>query len=152
MGRRRGLIDSNVLVAAAGSRHQHFEASAALIGQAAADSYATARHCLAEFYNVTTGRYIPEADPLPPEGAWESLEAFTDVLEVLELNGSQHLEAIRRFAALGGRGARVYDFLIGQVAVVNAIPLVVTWNVKHFAPLFPQLRVATPAVLLKESQ
>lgn len=151
MGRRRGLIDSNVLVASAGLGHQHHRASARLINDSQPLSFATARHCLTEFYNGATRGSVAGSEPLTPSAALGALGALEATLEVLDISADQHGEAIRRFAELGGRGARVYDYLIGHAALVHTIPLIVTWNVKHFTLLFPTLRVATPAMVLKES-
>lgn len=152
MGSWRGLIDANVLVAAAVAAHQHHKSSASLISGVPARSYATPRHCLAEFYSISTRGSVPGGEPLPPSGAVEAIEAYVSHIDTLDISPSDQFRAIRHFAERGGIGARVYDCLIGQVAIVNEIPLIVTWNVRHFEPLFPTLRVATPAAILEESE
>lgn len=125
--------------------------SATLIDRAKPETYATSRHCLTEFYNASTRRFAVDAEPLTPDAARGAIDVYVDILEVLETSAHQQIEAIRRFAELGGVGARVYDYLIGQVAVVHTIPLIVTWNVKHFTLLFPMLRIATPQTILEEA-
>ena len=63
---------------------------------------------------------------------------------VRALDALETLEALSRFAAIGGAGARLYDYLIGHVAVVASAGRIVTWNVRHLRPLFPTLEVLTP--------
>lgn len=151
MGPWRGLIDANVLVASAVQAHLHHEHSASLIGGAPARSFAAPRHCFAEFYSISTRVAVAGVEPLSPAAALRAMENLLSMIDAIDIGRGEQLDAIRRFSAHGGIGARVYDYLIGHVAVVNAIPLVVTWNVRHFEPLFPSLRIATPATLLEES-
>ncbi len=49
-----------------------------------------------------------------------------------------------RFARTCGIGARLYDLLIGETAIMHGISTIVTWNVSHMRGLFPTLNVATP--------
>ena len=72
-------------------------------------------------------------------------------LEVLTLSITGHRTALTRFAALGGIGPRIYDFLIGEVALVHGLNIVITWNVRHFVPLFPSLTIVTPAQYLEQA-
>jgi len=44
----------------------------------------------------------------------------------------------------GGVGPRLYDRLIGEVALAHGIETIVTWNVGHMRTLFPALVVAAP--------
>jgi predicted nucleic acid-binding protein len=62
----------------------------------------------------------------------------------LGLTPAQTFEATRRYAASGGIGARLYDALIGEAAVLHGIPDIVTWNTGHMRGLFPNLDVLTP--------
>lgn len=151
MGQRRGLIDSNVLIATSSFGHQHHAASYEMLQRAAPQDFATSVHCVTEFYNAATRGLASGGSAMMPERALDALGSHRANFEILALSQTEHLDAIRRFAELGGAGPRVYDYLIGQVAVVHAISLVVTWNVRHFAPLFPSLRVATPQTILEES-
>ncbi len=69
---------------------------------------------------------------------------------VYALDARQFTASIAAFARLGGKGPRLYDYLIGQVAALNGIAAIVTWNVRDMAPLFPQLRVDTPPRFLND--
>lgn len=146
MGLRRGLIDSNVLVAASTSGHQHHEGSSKLLLEGGKPGeYATAGHCLAEFYSTVTRPVGRGGSAMAPGRAYDALMAYRMNIEVLVLSLDEQLNAIRRFATRGGTGPLIYDLLIGEVATVFGISTIVTWNVRHFAPLFPALRVCTPA-------
>lgn len=74
-------------------------------------------------------------------GRWSVARATS----LIGLTPGQMLDAIRRYAASGGVGPRLYDLLIGQAAVHHAIPTIVTWNVGHMQSLFPGLKVVDPA-------
>lgn len=150
MGLRRGLIDSNVFVAASDIDHQHHPQSFELLDSAQTRDFATSIHCLSEFYNGATRPASRGGSARPPKDVADAVARYAGEVEVLQLSQTQHIAALMFFARRSGIGPLVYDFLIGQVAVVHSIPLIVTWNVRHFAPLFPTLRVATPEMLLQE--
>lgn len=129
--------------------HQHhlpsLEALSAMVGK----GYTTAVHCLSECYSNLTRTRTMGGLALTPQEAMVALERFEAALEVLSLSAGEHQTALRSFADAGGRGPRLYDYLIGYAAVVHFVPVIVTWNTRHFLPLFPQLRVLTPAELLE---
>ena len=112
-----------------------------------ADYFAAPVHCLSEFYNIATRSVIRGGSGMPAADAYAATAQYAVMIEILGLGVDQHLEAIRQFAAGGRTGAQLYDFLIGQVAVLHNISTIVTWNVKHMAALFPQLRVVKPSDL-----
>jgi predicted nucleic acid-binding protein len=135
------LLDSNVIVACLAQAHEQHTASAALVNQCDAGTFAVAAHSFAEAYATLT-RNIPfgfTADEA--RAGLESVRAFTDLVG---LTPSQTFDTVRRYAAAGGIGARLYDALIGQVAVAHGIPAIVTWNTRHVAGLFSNLTVVTP--------
>lgn len=151
MGRRRGLIDSNVLIAGLSLEHKHHGPSATFFERMETSEYTTALHCLSEFFSGATRPKSQGGIAWPSKLAALAVERLIRECEILDLSMAQHIAALESFAEAGGVGPNVYDFLIGRVAIVHAIPLIVTWNVKHLAPLFPTLRVATPAELLQET-
>jgi predicted nucleic acid-binding protein len=141
------LIDSNVLVAALDQDHVHFAPSALLI-ERVRHSAVIATHSLAEAYNhLTRERPIgPVASPALVTTAVRTLAAASICRA---LNHDETVTAIDSFAKQGGRGARLYDYLIGQVAILEQVDALATWNVRHFTALFPTLRVLTPADYLE---
>ena len=144
MGQRRGLIDTNVLVAASHADHIHHEASKAMFGRIGTARQVISLHSLSEFYNIAT-RPFPRGLGTAPATAIRMLAAFEAHHDILSLTPSQHIDAIGAYSETGGIGPRLYDYLIGHVAVVHRVPAIITWNVKHMAPLFPASDVVTPA-------
>lgn len=139
------LIDSNVIVAALASDHQHFTSSAALINAAVAGHYAIAAHSYAEAYNHLTRQGPRGSAQLAPGEAWMALQHVAALTVLVGLTPEQTLAAVGRYAARSGIGARLYDHLIGETALTRGIRQIVTWNVSHFRGLFPQLDIITPA-------
>jgi hypothetical protein len=76
--------------------------------------------------------------------AWAALESVRAVTLLVGLTASQIFDATRRHAEDGGIGARLYDRLIGEAAIVHAVPVIVTWNTAHMRGLFPRTKVVTP--------
>jgi hypothetical protein len=60
------------------------------------------------------------------------------------LTAAQTFDATRTFAQDGGIGARLYDRLIGEAAIIHEIPVIITLNIGHMRSLFPTLTVVTP--------
>jgi predicted nucleic acid-binding protein len=149
MGQLRGLIDTNVLVALVDPEHIHHQDSWDALADARAGTHAVALHSMTEFFHVAT-RSSPRGLGLRPAVALSFLDDHVSKFTVIGLNIDQHLTAIRQFSASGRGGPQVYDYLIGQLAVINNIPSIITWNAKHFVPLFPQLNVLTPTQFIKE--
>ena len=144
-----GLIDSNVLIAAADGDHVHHAASLAFVEWAADRRYATASHCLTECYSVLTRGRQSGGSAFTPGEALAALDKMSDAFAILSLTIADHEIALRLFAQLGGTGPRVYDWLIGYVAQVNFIPTLVTRNIRHFSPLFPTLHITLPEEIME---
>jgi predicted nucleic acid-binding protein len=142
------LIDSNVLIAAVAQSHEHHGASLALLNGAAPLSLAAAAHSYAEVYNTLT-RQGPRAPVAAlPDVAWSALQSLRAATVLLGLTPAQTFDAIGRYAAGGGVGPRLYDRLIGEVAVAHRLAMIVTWNTSHMSGLFPGLRVIDPKAAL----
>lgn len=80
---------------------------------------------------------------MPGRTAAAAVAAFASELTTVVMTAPQTLDAIRRFGALG-IGPRLYDYLIGATGEAYGARTIVTWNTRHFTPLFPQLTVITP--------
>ncbi len=138
------LLDSNVVIAAVAQSHEHNAPSLALLNDRPEGSFAVAAHSYAEAYAVLTN--AAERAPFrwsAPE-AWAALEAVAAVTRLVGLTPGQMFGAVRAFASTGGVGPGLYDRLIGEAAVQNGMSCILTWNVKHMKPLFPDLVVQDP--------
>lgn len=143
------LVDSNVLIAAVAEAHEHHDPSLALFETNEPGALAIAAHSYAEAYGVLTRRGERAPFGFSAEEAWAALESVRAVTALVGLTASQTIDAIRDYSRLGGVGARLYDKLIGEAAVVHAIPTIVTWNTRHMQGLFPGLKVVTPEAFVK---
>jgi len=140
------LVDSNVLVAAIVETHQHHAPSLAFLDRFA-DTARIAAHSWSEVYNTLTKRSAG-AHSWPAAQAWLAMADFVHALRLIGLSPEQTLEGVRLYALGGGVGPRVYDFLIGRLAVIHGLGAIVTWNTSHMRGLFPALEVLTPAEAL----
>jgi predicted nucleic acid-binding protein len=139
------LLDSNVLIAMLVEAHEHHGPSLNLLVDDGGDAqFAVAAHSYAEVYSTLTRRSGPAPFQFAPEEAWAALESVRAVTGLVGLTAAQTFESIGSYARSGGIGARLYDRLIGETAVAQSIPRIVTWNVGHMRSLFPNLTIATP--------
>ena len=139
------LLDSNVIIAALAEAHEHHEASTALFSRGRNDQLAVAAHSYAEAFGVLTRKGGNAPFAFGPQDAWSALESIRAMTTLVGLTPAQTFDAVRAYARTGGIGARLYDKLIGEAAVMNAIPTIVTWNRRHMRSLFPDFEVLTPA-------
>ena len=137
------LLDSSVLVAAAVSSHPFHVDAEATVGTK--DSFIVAAHSLAEFYNTLSK---PRGYAWPPRDAALAVVQAQRRFEVAALDAREFGKGIAAFAAIGGVGARLYDFMIGYHAIVRDIASIVTLNERDFSALFPNLEILTPAQYL----
>lgn len=110
--------------------------------------FAVAAHSYAEAFVTLTRRTANATFLRNPEDAWLALESVARVTRLVGLTPAQSFAAIRSYAGSGGIGARLYDRLVGQVAVEHGIPRIITWNVRHMQSLFPRLEIIDPAAFL----
>ena len=143
------LLDSNVLIAMLVEAHEHHAPSLALLAERSDRHFAVAAHSHAETYSTLTRRGDHAPFRFSAEEAWAALESVRAVTSLVGLTAPQTFDAIRGFSCAGGIGARLYDRLIGETAVIHGIPAIVTWNAGHMRDLFPALRVATPGEYLQ---
>ena len=138
------LVDSNVIVAALAHVHEHHAPSLALLASGR-EGLAIAAHSYAEAYGVLTRKSERGPFGFTAAEAWAALESVRASTTLIGLTPSQTIDAVRDYSRIGGVGARLYDKLIGEAAVVLGIPLIVTWNLSHMQGLFPGMTVVTPA-------
>ena len=148
----RALLDSNVVIAAVAEAHEHHQPSNALLGSASTGSLAVAAHSYSEAYSILTRKADASPFKWPANEAIAALESVAMRCPLVGLTHGQTFDAIRDFAADGGIGPRLYDKLIGEVAVHNGIPVIVTWNRAHFETLFPAVTIMTPSSFAAEGK
>ncbi len=140
----RALADSNVLIASLIEGHVHHEPSVQAMNMAGW-RFHISTHSLAETYSTLTRKASSRGYEWPSARAIVVLEGLMASNEVVGLTPAQTIDSIRVFAAAGGRGPLLYDWLIGRAAVQSGIDRIITWNVKDFQPLFLDMRVETPS-------
>jgi len=146
------LLDSNVLIAALAEGHEHHVASLALLLAEKPAEFAVAAHSYAEVYSTLTRQGDCGPFRYSADKAWAALESVRAVTSLVGPTAAQTFAATRDFTKEGGIGARLYDKLIGEVAVAHQIPFIVTWNIGHMRSLFPALTVTTPKDFKQASQ
>ncbi len=122
--------------------HEHHEWSSTILQQTPAADILLSAHALSEAFNrLTRGG---ASGIFPPDRTATALRDLSGMASVRALDAAETLAAISQFAAMGGTGARLYDYLIGYVAVVERVERIITWNIRHMRPLFANLDVLTP--------
>ncbi len=105
-----------------------------------------AAHTLVETYAVLTR--LPSPHRLAPADCRALLEAnFTpEAVEVVTLSGEDYRRLIHEAPENNVSGGRVYDAVIARCARVGRADALLTFNVRHFAPLVDEhLVVVTPS-------
>lgn len=105
-----------------------------------------AAHTLVETYAVLTR--LPSPHRLAPADCRALLEAnFTpEAVEVVTLSGDDYRQLIHEAPDNNLSGGRVYDAVIARCARVGRADALLTFNVRHFAPLVDEhLVVVTPS-------
>jgi len=143
------LVDSNVIIAALAGEHEHHAASADLFDGARGVTLGIAAHSYAEAYSTLTRRGPHAPFRFTAEEAWAALESVRSITQLIGLTPAQTFETVRSYAGDGGIGPRLYDRMIGEVAVAHGIATIITWNIGHMRGLFPALDVRTPGDFLQ---
>jgi predicted nucleic acid-binding protein len=142
------LLDSNVLIAAVAEAHEHHGDSLRVLSMPRIE-LAIGAHSYAKAFCTLTRRGDHGPFRFAADEAWAALESIRAVTVLVGLTPAQAFDTTRRYAQSGGVGARVYDKLIGEVAVAHNIATLVTWNISHMRGLFPALATKTPTQFLK---
>jgi predicted nucleic acid-binding protein len=145
------LLDSNVVIAMLAEDHEHHAASLALLVGEDRGAFAVAAHSYAEAYSTLTRRGEHAPFRFTAAEAWAALESVRAVTSLVGLTAAQTFDAVRQYADSGGIGARLYDRLIGEVAVAHGIGRIVTWNTGHMRSLFPTVEIITPAQVVSRT-
>lgn len=130
------VCDTSILIPAVVPEHSHHEPSRLFFQKITSKSIkgVLCLHSLAEFYSVLTRSpfEIPVDPALALRMIRENLIRHFTLAAVVE---KDYQAALERVVTSSLRGGAVHDSLILQVALKKKIPLVVTWNKKHFERL-----------------
>ncbi len=128
----RVLLDTSCLVAAALTQHEHHAATVGELGRrrAADQDFVLAAHSFLEAYAVLTR--LPPPHRLASGDAFTVLERNWAQTETVALTGPESWQVLRRQAAAGVTGGRVYDAHIAACARKARVDEILTWNVRHF--------------------
>ncbi len=108
---------------------------------------AVAAHSYAEAFCTLTRRSRGAPFHWAADEAVSALESVAARARLVGLTPATSLAAVREFAASGGIGARIYDYMIARAAQAAGAEMLVTWNVGHFRGLIDGLDVRTPDLL-----
>jgi len=140
----RLFFDTSVLIPAFQLTHEQHEASNRVLAQVLEHSAACGAHTLAEFYSVLTR--LPAPHRLEPDQAFFGIEQIAAHFDVIALDAQEYLREIRNAATAKIPGGQIYDFLLLACARKAMADQILTWNLKHFRQLAPDLadRIVTP--------
>jgi predicted nucleic acid-binding protein len=127
------FFDTTVLVAAVLEDHEHHERSFAVLSSTKRSSAFCTAHNLSEVYATLT--CYPGKDRLSAEQALIALEKIEERLTIIALDATEHIAAIRTFAAKRIVGGMLYDGLIAACALKARAEILYTWNTVHFKML-----------------
>ncbi len=138
------FFDTSVLIPAFLQTHVHHERSNNALAKTAEHSATCGAHTLAEFYSVLTR--LPSPHRLDPDQALFGIEQIAGHFQIITLNSDEYLNELRRATAGKTPGGQIYDALLLSCARKANADQILTWNVKHFQALAPDLanRIVTP--------
>jgi predicted nucleic acid-binding protein len=139
----RVLLDASCLVAVALPQHEHHAATVADLTRrrSAGQSVVMAAHAVLEAFAVLTR--LPPPHRLAPADALAVLDRNFGKAETAALSGAEAWRLVRREAASGTAGGRIYDRHIAACAVKADVDEILTWNVRHFAGM-TAIRAVSP--------
>jgi predicted nucleic acid-binding protein len=128
-------LDTNAMVAAVCTWHEHHAAAAAEIERRLGrnEQLLAPAPALVETYAVLTR--LPGPHRLSPIDAWTLVEAnFIEPATVMALSGVACTRLLRRLAQQGIAGGRTYDAVIGECVRQGRADTLLTFNQRHFDP------------------
>jgi predicted nucleic acid-binding protein len=147
------FLDTSVLLAGLIDMGPASDPAQAILSAVAAGTMArplTAWHCCLEFYSVAT-RLPVEFRLTPADAVQLAEEEIFQRFRIVDLPAAQRRRLLADAAVNGIGGGRVHDLHIAEVARSHRAQVVVTDNVRHFAPLLRYgVRVVSSAELAAE--
>ncbi len=140
----RYLCDTSALVATVCSWHEHHARTRAEIErrEGGGEELVLAAHSLAETYAVLTR--LPGPNRLRSGDAIALLEANWGETTVVHLTAAETWRALRKAQRSGVIGGQTYDMLIAASALKGRASTIITWNVRHFAAVAPEIDIEAP--------
>ena len=141
----RRFFDSSVLVPVFYADHQHHESSARAFLAAGKDDFCALR-TLGEVYATLTG--LPLRPRITGREGVLILKQICERLSVISLGEQEYVSALESVSDTIVGGA-AYDALIARCAVKAGSEVLLTWNVRDFTRLGPEVArlVRTPLQL-----
>lgn len=138
-------LDTNCMVAAVSSWHEHHQAAADEIERRLqrGERLTVPAPALVEAYAVLTR--LPAPHRLSPQDAWTLVrENFVKGKKLVSLRGSTYRALLRQLAKSGTGGGRTYDAVIGECVRQARAHTLLTFNTRHFDPAPPGVNIVTP--------
>ena len=133
----KAFLDTSVLVATFYGKHEHHDASLALLVRLTKKTGCTAAHCMAEVYSVLGG--MPGKDRVTPDEALLFLADVRERLAIITLSEADYVHVLAKAGASGLVGGGICDGLLSRCALKANADVLYTWNVKHFTRLGPDV-------------
>jgi predicted nucleic acid-binding protein len=139
------FFDTSVLVAACQKQNEFHRPSLEAFARTDRAHAACALHTLAEVYAVITG--MPGKSRVPPELAPLFLDQVRDRCQIISLTPELCWETIQKAAHAQIAGGTIYDALLLACARKVKADRILTWNLRHFRLVAPDLagRIIAPA-------
>lgn len=136
------FFDTSVFVASFQESHPHHLQSLKALGAISHPHGVCAAHSLAEFYSVTT-RLPPPARATP---AAHYLREISRIITPVALTADEYASGLQRASLHQVPRGQIYDFLLLACAKKSGAEQILTWNLRHFQTLVPDLadRIMTP--------
>lgn len=133
----KAFFDTSVLIAAFLADHEHHAASLKALAGTPAKEGGCAAHTLAEVYATLTR--LPGPLRVAPEHALLFLNDLSERLHLITLTAAQYQDAVAAAAKNGVAGGAIYDALILQCAIKSNAATILTWNLRDFRRIAPNL-------------
>ena len=139
------LCDTNCLIAAVLSWHEHHELTRAELQRRheSGEELILAAHSLAETYAVLTR--LPSPHRLRPSDAKALIHANWGKTRSVHLTGREYWDVIGKVERHKLVGGLIYDALIAMSALKGGASTLLTWNRRNFATFEGQIEVTSPA-------
>lgn len=138
------FFDTSVFVASFQESHPHHLQSLKALGAISHPHGVCAAHSFAEFYSVTTR--LPHPTRATPVQAAHYLQVMAQRITAVALTADEYASELQRASLQQVPGGQIYDFLLLACARKSGAQRILTWNLRHFQVLAPDLadKIVTP--------